>query len=40
MGGREMRGWLRVAPAAVDTDAALRAWVDRGVFYARSLPPK
>ncbi|MBF6522087.1 TfoX/Sxy family protein [Nocardia farcinica] len=40
MGGREMRGWLRVAPAAVDTDAALRAWVDRGVFYARSLPLK
>jgi TfoX/Sxy family transcriptional regulator of competence genes len=40
MRGREMAGWLRVDAAAVDTDDAMRAWVRRGVEYARSLPPK
>jgi hypothetical protein len=40
MRGREMDGWLRVDPAAVDTDDDLRDWVSRGVTYARSLPPK
>jgi len=38
MGGREMVGWLRVA--AVDDDEVLREWVERGVAYARTLPPK
>ena len=36
----EMRGWLRVDPAAVDTEDDLHDWVSRGVAYARSLPPK
>ncbi|WP_194815137.1 TfoX/Sxy family protein [Nocardia sp. XZ_19_385] len=40
MGGREAHGWLRVTPEAVDDDAILREWVDRGVTYARSLPSK
>ncbi len=41
MGGRgPMAGWLRVETAAVSKDAALRKWVDRGVTYAQSLPPK
>ena len=40
MGGRSMSGWLRVAPEHVETDEALREWVERGVTYARSLPPK
>ena len=40
MRGREMDGWLRVGLAAVKTDADLRRWVDIGVAYARSLPPK
>jgi TfoX/Sxy family transcriptional regulator of competence genes len=40
MGGRSMAGWLRVAPEDVETDVALAEWVDRGVTYARSLPPK
>ncbi|HEX6357788.1 GNAT family N-acetyltransferase [Actinophytocola sp.] len=39
MGGREMRGWLRVDTTAVD-DSRLREWVDRGVSFARSLPVK
>ena len=35
--GREMHGWLRVEVA---TDEELAAWIDRGIAYAASLPPK
>jgi TfoX/Sxy family transcriptional regulator of competence genes len=37
---REMNGWLRVDPGAIETDDELARWVSRGVAYARSLPPK
>lgn len=40
MAGREVRGWLRVAAAGVQTKRQLDSWVARGVGYARSLPPK
>ena len=40
MRGREMTGWLRVAPEGVETVDDLRPWVKLGVEYARSLPPK
>ncbi len=40
MGGREMRGWLRVAPDGLKTKRQLQSWVDRGVGYAAALPPK
>jgi hypothetical protein len=40
MRGREMSGWLRVAPEGVRTKRQLERWVARGVAYARSLPPK
>jgi len=40
MGGREMTNWLRVDGEAVADDDALGEWIDRGVSYARSLPPK
>jgi TfoX/Sxy family transcriptional regulator of competence genes len=40
MRGREMKGWLRVDADEVKTDDALAAWVERGVSFARSLPPK
>ena len=40
MGGRSMARWLRVASEHVEADDALTEWVDRGVAYARSLPPK
>ena len=40
MRGLEMRGWLRVDDAAVETPGALQEWVTRGVGYARSLPAK
>jgi hypothetical protein len=36
MRGREMAGWLRVDPP----DDELAMWVERGVSFARSLPPK
>ncbi|QLY27599.1 TfoX/Sxy family protein [Nocardia huaxiensis] len=40
MGGRDMRGWLRVTADTVADDATLDEWVDRGVAFARTLPPK
>jgi hypothetical protein len=40
MGGRSMRGWLRVDADDVQTDKALATWVERGVSYARTLPAK
>jgi TfoX/Sxy family transcriptional regulator of competence genes len=40
MGGRTMTGWLRVDTEHVQTVEELSAWVERGVSYARSLPPK
>jgi TfoX N-terminal domain len=40
MRGRAMDGWLRVESEGLDSDADLRRWVDVGVGYARSLPPK
>jgi TfoX N-terminal domain len=40
MRGREMAGWLRVGGEHVRTRRQLAAWVERGVTYARSLPPK
>ena len=40
MGGREMRGWLRVSSDDLETDEQLTEWVSRAVSYARSLPPK
>jgi hypothetical protein len=40
MQGREMPGWLRVAADSVGTDDDLSPWVETGIAYARSLPPK
>ena len=40
MGGRRMRGWLRVDPEDVRTKRQLARWVERGTTYARSLPAK
>ena len=36
MRGRSMAGWLRVEP----TEGEFPRWVERGVSFARSLPPK
>jgi TfoX N-terminal domain len=40
MRGNVMSGWLRVEPEGLDSDADLRRWVDVGVSYAHTLPPK
>lgn len=40
MTGRPMKGWVTVEPAGVESDAALRAWVERGLRYVLTLPPK
>jgi hypothetical protein len=40
MRGREMDGWLRVAPEGVASDRDLERWVAVGASYARSLPAK
>lgn len=38
--GRPMKGWLTVAVAALADDEVLQLWLDRGVAFASSLPPK
>lgn len=40
MRGRALDGWIRVAAGGLGEPAALRRWVDLGVAYASSLPPK
>jgi TfoX/Sxy family transcriptional regulator of competence genes len=40
MGGREVRGWIRVDAQGVKTKRQLTEWVTRGADYARWLPPK
>ncbi len=38
--GRAMRGFVQVDADDLDDDSVLAAWVDRGVGFAASLPPK
>jgi hypothetical protein len=38
--GKPLTGFVYVAPAGVRHAAALKAWVDRGLAFARTLPPK
>jgi TfoX/Sxy family transcriptional regulator of competence genes len=40
MRGRPMAGWLRIDADALRTKKQLAAWINRGVGYARLLPPK
>ncbi len=40
MRGRPVQGWLRVTTEDVRTKRQLATWVNLGVTYARSLPPK
>ena len=37
---RPMRGWIVVAPEGLATDSALDAWIQQGIAYAETLPPK
>lgn len=38
--GRPMKGWVMVAPPGYEDDKDLEGWVDDGVSFALSLPPK
>jgi TfoX/Sxy family transcriptional regulator of competence genes len=40
MRGRELAGWIRVAPEGVRTRRQLGSWVRRGLEFARTLPAK
>ena len=38
--GRPMQGWVMVGPAGYEADSDLKHWVQHGVDFALSLPPK
>ncbi len=38
--GRPMSGWVMVEAEALESDAALAGWVEQGVEFALTLPPK
>ena len=40
MTGRPMRGWVMVEPAGTAAVEGLEAWVEQGVAFALTLPPK
>ena len=40
LSGRPMNGWALVAPEGTADDADLAGWLELGVSFARSLPPK
>ena len=40
MGGRTMKGWLRVEATAVRTRPQLSKWIARGTAVAQALPAK
>ena len=38
--GRGMKGWVMVEPQGCQLDEDLHIWVQSGIAFARSLPPK
>jgi hypothetical protein len=40
MGGRQMQGYVFVAPEGVATEADLAMWLDRALAYVETLPAK
>jgi TfoX/Sxy family transcriptional regulator of competence genes len=38
--GRAMKGWVMVEPQGCVNEADLKDWVEQGLAFARSLPPK
>jgi TfoX/Sxy family transcriptional regulator of competence genes len=38
--GRPMTGWVTVEPDGYESDEDLKAWVQQGIDFALSLPPK
>jgi TfoX/Sxy family transcriptional regulator of competence genes len=37
--GRPMKGWITVAPDALEDDDALAGWIDDALGFVRTLPP-
>ena len=40
MTGRPMKGWVMVSADGYESDDALKSWVQQGVQFALTLPPK
>ena len=40
MTGKPMTGWIVVEPGGITSEADLRRWIDLGVKFALTLPPK
>jgi hypothetical protein len=40
MTGRPMKGWIVVEPAGLQSAEDLNRWLDQGVAFAQTLPPK
>ena len=40
MTGRPMKGWVLVSPDGIMAEEDLRRWIEQGVTFALSLPPK
>ena len=38
--GRPLRGLVYVEPQGVRTEGALRSWIERGLDFTRTLPPR
>lgn len=38
--GKTMQGWAKVDPSGIASDAELKAWIDRAIKFARTLPSK
>ena len=38
--GKVMRGWAIVEPSSIESEVALKGWIDRAVKFVRSLPAK
>lgn len=38
--GRAMKGWIMVDPGGLSSELDLERWVQKGIDYASSLPPK
>ena len=40
MTGRAMKGWVMIEPEGIESDADLKQWVQSGLEFALTLPPK
>jgi len=38
--GRAMKGWIMVDSRGLQSDGALEFWINKGIEFASSLPPK